>query len=266
MSESGVQLATMDEGSATGGSNNTGTINREPNDVLIRSRHASVAWIVLKKTFKTKRSKFMCLFVLVCLIAGVLALTVSARPTKKEDDPIIAFKERYFAFRTTLDRYSAPWTFALTNSAQRKAFQWLVFEDKTLGTNPVDETRLVQRYALMTLFYSCAGFDWVGDFALSPPLDQQVDTHECDFPTVQCNDEGFIVKFQPIASQLVGSLPDEISLLSHLTHLDLKLNDLQGTIPTSVFERMSNLGTYYGQGYMRQSHTCYLFTNAAPPH
>jgi hypothetical protein len=165
--------------------------------------------------------------------------------SKEDSDPLLAFKDRYFAFRTTLDRYSEPWKFALPNTPQGRAFQWLVFEDKTLNTDPIDETRLVQRYALLTLFYACAGSDWVGKFAAAPPLDEQYKDNECDFPNVECDDAGQVIKFIPTKSRLVGTIPDELSLLSHLTHLDLSGNELQGSIPVALFTKLSNLGTLY---------------------
>ena len=196
----------------------------------------------LEMLLKTKRAKYFGFLTLLSIIAGILALTVPKSNASVTMNPILAYKNRYAIFRIILDRHSHPWTFALPNSPQSKALHWLVFQDKSLYTEPVDETRLVQRYALLTLFYACAGHEWTNLFTSAPPLDEQVDSNECDFPGIACNEEGAIVSFEAANSNLVGHLPDEISLLTRLTHLNLYYNELEGTLPVAIFEKLTNLG------------------------
>jgi hypothetical protein len=239
----GVPLAAWGVPDLSNSSTQSEHLRRENDNLDQHDRHGSSnMWIAVTKSLLTKRSRFIGGFLCLCVLGGILALVVPSKSSDKSNDPLLKFKDRYFAFRTTLDKYSEPWKFVLPNSPQRRAFQWLVFEDKTLEINPIDETRLVQRFALLTLFYACAGNDWVGRFASVPPLDQQPDRNECDFPTVECDDSGFVVKFAPRNSRLVGTIPDEIGLLSHLTHLDVEGNELEGPIPVAMLEKLSNLG------------------------
>lgn len=188
-------------------------------------------------------------FAFFLMVVGIVALMVSSRGKKTNVDPILAYKERFINFRTTLGNYSEPWTFALPNSPQTKSLQWLVFQDQTLSMNP-DTKRLVQRHALITLFYACNGENWSGEFALHPPWTDQVGTHECDFHGVTCDETESIVKFEAGQSRLVGQLPDEISLLTHLKTIRINVSELQGTLPVSLFTRLSNLG---------ESLTTYMF-------
>lgn len=77
---------------------------------------------------------------------------------------------------------------------------------------------------------------------MSPSWIQEVGTHECEFAGVTCDEAGTIVHFEAGQGQLSGQLPDEISLLSHLISLKIYVSDLQGTLPVSLFTRLSNLG------------------------
>ena len=195
--------------------------------------------------FSPHMQKKLCrwgIFAIVMVVVGIVALLVSNHATNKQKvDPLLAYKERFINFRTILGNYSQPWTFALPNSPQTKSLQWLVFQDQTLSTNP-DVKRLVQRHALMTLFYGCDGENWAGTLAVSPSWIQEVGTHECEFAGVTCDEAGTIVHFEAGQGQLSGQLPDEISLLSHLISLKIYVSDLQGTLPVSLFTRLSNLG------------------------
>lgn len=187
------------------------------------------------------------IFAAISVVVGIVALLVSNHATNKPKvDPLLAYEKRFVNFRTILGNFSQPWTFALPKSPQSKSLQWLVFQDKTLPTYP-DVKRLVQRHALMTLFYACDGENWKGTLALSPLWTQEVGTHECEFAGVTCDEADTIVGFEAGQSRLVGQLPDEISLLSHLTSLEIYVSDLQGTLPVSLFTRLSNLGELFFQ-------------------
>jgi len=101
----------------------------------------------------------------------------------------------------------------------------------------------------MTLFYTCAGQTWKGPFVTAPPLDEQVEINECDFPAVVCDESGDIISMYASQSGILGSLPDELGLLSQLTILDMAQNDLQGELPAALFERLTNLGTQISVGF-----------------
>lgn len=196
--------------------------------------------------FKRKKLARWGIFAVVSFVVGIVALLVSNRAMndKTAVDPILAYQERFVNFRTILGNHSEPWTFALPNSPQMKSLQWLVFRDKTLATNPVDEKRLVQRHALMTLFYACNGQNWIGGFATQPPWSDNVAILECGFAGIECDEMGSVVEVQAGQSRWTGYLPDEIGLLTHLKSLQLHVNELQGTLPALAFARLSNLGKF----------------------
>lgn len=222
----------------------------------------------IKKIFRSKKHMlrlFGLIFVLTSIAVGIVFLIVPQTVATSFDDKnrpssiILSQEERFKIFRTTLDKYSPPWVFMLPNTPQANALNWLVFQDKTLSAtldNPVDEERLVQRYALMTLFYACSGQNWKGVFATLPlrPWDTQVETHECDFVGVTCgsssdNKGNVVTSLAAPRSRLVGRLPDELGLLSRLTDLRVGGNGLQGQLDTFL-PALTNLGTFIFVSYI----------------
>ena len=181
------------------------------------------------------------IFAVFSVSVGIAALMVSNRKSTEKVDPILAYEKRFINFRTILDKYSEPWAFALPTLPQTKSLEWLVFQDTTLSTNP-DEKSLLQRHALITLFYACNGDNWKGNFALRPLWIEQVGTHECDFAGITCDEMGSIIELDGAGSQMSGRLPDELSFLTYLTSLRLHSNDLRGKLPMSIFTRLTNLG------------------------
>ncbi|CAB9509923.1 Leucine Rich Repeat [Seminavis robusta] len=122
------------------------------------------------------------------------------------------------------------------NSPQSKAYEWLVGDNTSLPN-----WRLVQRFALATFFYSTRGDYWVNNHGW---LDWQ--THECDWEQNfvlleasarrRCDISGQIISLSMVASNLAGTLPQDISLLSpSLQLLDLSSNmALTGQIPSQI--------------------------------
>jgi hypothetical protein len=151
------------------------------------------------------------------------------------------YRDRYTKFRTTLLQHTSPTAFASPSSPQSKALTWLVVRDRALVTDAVTDERLLQRYAIMTLYYACGGEEWKG---FVTPLDEQYDKSECLFRGVDCDDQGRIIKIDLYASNVAGQLPDEIGLLGHLKVLDLSSNTLQGSFPDAIL-RLTNIGTRY---------------------
>ncbi|CAB9503817.1 LRR receptor-like serine threonine-protein kinase [Seminavis robusta] len=139
---------------------------------------------------------------------------------------------------------------ALTDpsSPQSKAFEWLVE-----GNMGLPNWRLVQRFALATFFCSTRGDRWVNHHGW---MDWQ--THECDWEQHfldpedlslhQCDTSGQVISLSIVASNLAGTLPTEISLLSpSLQLLDLSKNmGLTGQIPSEIglLTRLTSLQTH----------------------
>jgi hypothetical protein len=172
------------------------------------------------------------------------ATTATKTTTTSDDDLLAVYKERDSLFRTLLAPHAAPGVLALPRAPQARALQWLVFADRSIPTNApvVTQQRLLQRYALLTLYYTCVGDYWKGVFEGQPLWVEQGNVHECDFTAVTCDNNGRIVAVTAPEAGWVGQLPAEVGLWSHLTSLDLRQNELQGTIPLGLFQGLTNLG------------------------
>jgi hypothetical protein len=74
------------------------------------------------------------------------------------------------------------------------------------------------------------------------PWSQLVKGHECtSFEGVECDDNDVVVGLSMSNWGLLGTFPEELGLvLTGLTHLDLKENYLEGSIPESLYDL--NLG------------------------
>ena len=114
------------------------------------------------------------------------------------------------------------------NSPQSQAFDWLVAES---SSRSMAETRMIQRYALATLYFATEGDLW---FVKSSWLSAN---DECGwFSTDQevCNPDGELINLSLAYNSLRGELPKEVGLLTSLKILDLTGNTLSGTLPNDL--------------------------------
>ncbi|KAL7515231.1 hypothetical protein ACHAXN_012600 [Cyclotella atomus] len=138
--------------------------------------------------------------------------------------------------------------------------------------NNINETldRIMQRYALAMLYFSFQGYGWdqcSSDRNLidSSSAGKCVDSngnelvrfldaaHECEWFGIACStnatDEMNVDMYYPVthlelsSNNLHGYIPSEISLLYTLEVLDLRNNELTGTIPFGAFATMDSLDT-----------------------
>ena len=92
-----------------------------------------------------------------------------------------------------------------SNAPQMRATEFMTFADSK-HVDPTS-TRLVQRYALLVLYFANGGDRW----PLNPLL------HECDWPFVVCSVDAVATKlYMGQKVDMTGSLPAEIGLLSDL--------------------------------------------------
>eukprot|EP00581_Thalassiosira_minuscula_P006159 CAMPEP_0183742858 /NCGR_PEP_ID=MMETSP0737-20130205/64913_1 /TAXON_ID=385413 /ORGANISM="Thalassiosira miniscula, Strain CCMP1093" /LENGTH=1801 /DNA_ID=CAMNT_0025978453 /DNA_START=236 /DNA_END=5644 /DNA_ORIENTATION=- len=119
-----------------------------------------------------------------------------------------------------------------TASPQFRAYAWLVEE----FSDEYTDERLFQRYALATLYFATDGANWkISDNWVS-------NKHECEWHGVSgCTgsygDRGFnsVISIELKDNQLRGSIPPEIFEFSpNLGNLNLAINDLSGPIPNEI--------------------------------
>ena len=128
--------------------------------------------------------------------------------------------------------------FTNQNSPEAQALNWLVIDDvlRLDPSNEADQDRLVQRYALATLFLA-SPFQWTNQ---ENWLSNTV-PGECDgWFGVTCDANGAVTGIDLFENRVNGDLPADISLLSSMTVLNLAANEITGEIPASI-GTMSNL-------------------------
>jgi hypothetical protein len=211
--------------------------------------------------------KGLLFWALLVLVGAIVATTiVLVRPTTNSSSSMtppttnddnddqdmgddLEFDQGYYEYllRVVGDASSARSQLALKdpNSPQTQAIRWLAFED---AGALVDESQVLQRYALVVLYYATGGVDlWDSNGEWL-----QSGISECDWKGVTCNEGGQDDDGKPTTTvnyldlprkTLVGSLPAELALLSSMTEMDVSENRLKGSIPSELYD-MTNLGTY----------------------
>jgi hypothetical protein len=128
--------------------------------------------------------------------------------------------------------------FVDSTSPQNQAFDWLI--DDPYSANLAD-SRLLQRFALATLWYSTNGdTDWTHEGWLEP-INECLWANDVDVFDVFCDPDGAVEHIQLFEDGLSGTLPDEVALMTSLTTLDFVSNALEGTIPAIYFTKLTNL-------------------------
>jgi Leucine-rich repeat (LRR) protein len=147
-----------------------------------------------------------------------------------------------------LELLTAADTLANPSSPQGQAVEWLITD--VINSHLESSTRIVQRYILASLAFSCTSETWksVDGWLTSD--------HECTWYGVRCgkdgsnsfNDEDLsiysAVTFINLQdNNLRGSLPSELAKLRDLASLQLQANFLVGSIPGSLsqLERLHTL-------------------------
>lgn len=120
---------------------------------------------------------------------------------------------------------------ANTSSPQRAAFRWL---QSSANAAISSDEKLLQRYALASLFYATGGSQWKNTVSWLSGED------ECFWYTSSnagmiCDSNGRLSEINLVRNNLQGSLPMEIGLLDgSLEILDLSGNNMTGSIPTTI--------------------------------
>jgi len=101
--------------------------------------------------------------------------------------------------------------------------------DERLCASPA---QMVQRYISALLYFSTNGENWnakkfEGEEWLSPE-------HECEWGSLECNEDQIIKKIGLDSSNLSGTIPFEICGLPLLEVIDLDDNNIGGSIPLNI--------------------------------
>jgi len=113
------------------------------------------------------------------------------------------------------------------DSPQNKASRWILYEDEMILT--YESSNLVQRYALMVLYYSISGEEWNNNDGYGS------EKHECDWYGVGCNNFSLqLVIIHLERNNLDGKIPQEIGSIRQLRKCFLKFNRIDGSIPSSI--------------------------------
>jgi hypothetical protein len=154
--------------------------------------------------------------------------------------PSVAPSSLLGRFKESLPYYSR---YALqdADSPQSLALAWLGGDDDRLGE--YSNAKKLQRYALATFYFATGGPD-----SNNPVDDYSID--ECDWYNTQpfsglgCDDSGSYEDLGVNSNGLVGTLPNELSILSDLKILRIRSNPgLTGAIPERYGSLLTNLQT-----------------------
>lgn len=127
-------------------------------------------------------------------------------------------------------------TFTDPASPQSQALAWIMTDP--ISTEASSVKRMLQRFALATLWFSTGGAEWDDEVNW---LEQ---TNECDWGkdafAISCDGSGHLNRLDLFATGLTGSLPAEIGLLTGLAALNLGDNMMTGTVPAEL-DRLTHL-------------------------
>ena len=158
-----------------------------------------------KKTFIIVSS----IFCTTILILTIIIVTVVATPDDKPNSIISskskALSSKYNKFETKLRGTSDPSMFKDPYSPQKLALDWLVLKDDNINSNTI-----IQRYVLVTLYYSFEGDNW---FSSTNWLNSE--KHECHWKFVLC-DGNEVISLDLSHNNVKGVIPSEIGVLSML--------------------------------------------------
>ena len=156
------------------------------------------------------------------------------------------YQERLAAFRPFVGQWSATSTLVQTGTPQALALDWLVYQDLTVSHTSIAETPLKQRYAVMVLYFACGGEGWQSFD--KGTLESQGEIPTCEWlgdKFIECDPGSQEVTLLDLSDRrMTGALPEELGLLTSLEVLSFPYNFLEGTIPESFYDTLTNLSTF----------------------
>jgi hypothetical protein len=234
--------------------------------VLEERENVAVAQVIVDEPFMVRvqksirhpcgpRMRWVSLSIAILVILGiVLGLVLS--PTD-EMEPITTTSVEALIDLLSSKSIDGGVALRTPSTHQNEALTWFA-ESAGLGT--LSDRRIIQRYALATLYFSTNGGNWTNNTGWLS------DTNECDWhntaeETPFCSTDKAILNLALKSNNLDGTVPEEVGLLSgsltdiffrdetlkgtipsalglltKLTHMYLGLNGFTGTIPTEIFQ------------------------------
>ena len=192
-----------------------------------------VARIAAEKELKAKKTKKALLItgailVVVAIAVGVV-IGVSSSSSNSTPDPtptpILSQRDSMISL---IQSRSASTSFTNSSSPQSQSLDWVLSD--AFSSDGLSDDRLVQRFALATLYYSTNGTYWDHDGWLNST--NECDGHDSD--DVRCSSESMAEELHLYQDNLSGRIPIEIGLLTTLTTLRLGRNQLTGSIPSEL--------------------------------
>jgi Leucine-rich repeat (LRR) protein len=191
--------------------------------------------------------------VVVGVAVGIAATFGGTRGSRSGDDAETTSAPTFSP--TEIESYLAPLllsrspftSFSDPISPESRALAWMLSDNYTLSES-LSDNRLIQRFALATLWYSTNGettWDHGGWLQSINECDWNDPNDDNDpfsvSPDVECySNRNTVQKLDLNNDRLSGSIPPELSLLSELQVLYLHFDDLTGEIP-SVLGKLPEL-------------------------
>lgn len=118
---------------------------------------------------------------------------------------------------------------------EEAALYWMAYEDPMQLSPRAHIDKLTQRFVLATLYFATNGEDWEHHYSFLSDYDECEWHHDGDAPIgVYCDTKGYVDGIILHALNLNGTLPRDIGLLTHLSHIDLAGNQIRGNLPSSL--------------------------------
>jgi len=203
---------------------------------LQRERSKAPVAHVVEERFCHRRRTMIVMLVLALLAILGIVLGVTLSEAKGPPPAPVPPKEEIIE-KLSFVSFDGGEAMQAPESPQNRALNWLA-NDTFQGYHTED--KLIQRYALATVFYSTDGNNWKNNSLWLDNGDECGRWWQFIGGGITCNSTtGGITNLGIGKNNLKGTIPPEIGLLPSLVELDLSENDLRGTMPSQIGELTS---------------------------
>lgn len=141
---------------------------------------------------------------------------------------------RYKLFQSTLEPLTGA-SIDGSDSPEAQALYWISYDDSAQIDPQSHIDKVTQRFVLATLYFSTGGDNWEHSFSFLSHHDECEWNHGGDsLGGAYCNDNGYVDTLVLSGLKMSGTLPKDVGLLTHLSHLDMSNNNVQEHLPSSI--------------------------------